>query len=53
MKQSSGPKWCINSRRLLRGKGKRWHKARIPGTVRHSRMPGGCGFRNRWQVAEM
>ena len=26
-----------------------WTKARIPGTVRPSRMPGGSGFRNNWQ----
>lgn len=25
------------------------HKARIPGTVRRSRLPGGSGFRNNWQ----
>lgn len=26
-----------------------WTKARIPGEVRPSRMPGGSGFRNNWQ----
>lgn len=30
-----------------------WTKARIPGTIRHSRMPGGSGYRgNRvWEGA--
>lgn len=26
-----------------------WTKARIPGTVRPSRMPGGSSFRNNWE----
>lgn len=25
------------------------HKGRTPGTVRASRMPNGCGFRNNWE----
>lgn len=27
-----------------------WTKARIPGTVRASRLPGGSGFRNNWEA---
>lgn len=49
----SGSKWRVNQRRFLRGKGKRWHKTRIPGTIRLTRLPGGSGFRNKWQAAEM
>ena len=26
-----------------------WTKARVPGTVRRTRMPGGSGFRNNWE----
>lgn len=26
-----------------------WTKARVPGTVRKSRLPGGSGFRNNWE----
>lgn len=26
------------------------HKARVPGTVRLSRMPGGSSFRNNWEA---
>lgn len=26
-----------------------WTKARVPGTIRKSRMPGGSGFRNNWE----
>lgn len=26
-----------------------WTNARVPGTVRTSRMPGGSGFRNNWE----
>lgn len=29
------------------------HKARVPGTVRSTRMPGGSGFRNHWQPEKM
>lgn len=28
------------------------HKGRVPGTIRQSRMPGGSGFRNNWQLGE-
>lgn len=27
-----------------------WTKARVPGTVRPSRLPGGSAFRNNWEV---
>lgn len=26
-----------------------WTKARVPGEVRKTRMPGGSGFRNNWE----
>lgn len=35
-------------RKAQRRKNKR-HKGRTPGTVRVSRLPGGCGFRNNWE----
>lgn len=45
---SSGTKVYRNS---ITGELRRrwWTKARIPGTVRETRMPGGSGFRNNWE----
>lgn len=33
--------------RQIRRRG--WTKARVPGTIRASRLPGGSGFRNNWE----
>lgn len=30
----------------------RWHKARVPGTVRKSRLPGGNGYRGNPYIDE-
>ncbi len=49
----SKPKWRVNQRRLKAGGGRRRHKARIPGTVRHTRLPGGPGYRNNWEMDKM
>lgn len=47
--RATKPKWRVNTRRLLATGEKRYHKARVPGTVRPSRLPGGSGFRNNWE----
>lgn len=51
--KTSLPKWRLNERKFARTGIKTYHKTRIPGTVRPSRLPGGSGFRNNWQEKEM
>jgi len=42
-------KWKLNTRRFERTSEERWHKARMPGAIRQSRLPSGSGFRNNWE----
>lgn len=44
-----GPWFYIDNRTGLVRK-RWWTKARIPGTIRASRLPGGSGFRNNWEA---
>lgn len=44
--RNSNAKWRPNIRK---DGSVRWHKARVPGTIRNSRKPGGNGFRGNKQ----
>lgn len=46
MMKNSNAKWRENE------KTNRWHKARVPGTLRNSRLPGGNGWRGH-QIEEI
>lgn len=37
----------------IRRKKGRWHKARVPGTIRKSRLPGGNGYRGNQKIDVM
>lgn len=43
-----GP-WIGVDTRTMHIRNRWWTKARVPGTVRASRLPGGSGFRNNWE----